>query len=151
TTFAPFLLWAGVLSMVHAGCAALLQLDGRRLVGWLAMAGGAFALAGFAAGVSAEGRAPAGAVAWFVVAHAAACAMLLAVVAAFEARRGPMRLGAMGGVGRAMPLWAVAAVVAALAVIAAPATAGFPAQLELLAGIAGAPVAGRGWLMAIVV
>jgi multicomponent Na+:H+ antiporter subunit D len=127
TRLASVLLWAGAAAVVAGGVLALRQRDGRRLLAYSSVSHVGYIALGLGLGnVSAQVGAY-----LHILAHALAkAALFVAVGAAAAAGRGT----GLGAIGRAAPVTAASAVVAALSLVGVPPTAGFFSKWYLLRG-----------------
>jgi multicomponent Na+:H+ antiporter subunit D len=127
TRLAGVLLWAGAAAVVVGGVLALRQRDGRRLLAYSSVSHAGYIALGLGLGnVSAQVGAY-----LHILAHALAKAALFVAVGAAAATGRGTRVGAIG---RAAPLTAASAVVAALTLVGVPPSGGFFSKWYLLRG-----------------
>jgi multicomponent Na+:H+ antiporter subunit D len=124
---ADVLLWAGAAAVVAGGVLALRQRDARRLLAYSSVSHVGYIALGLGLG---NAGAQVGAY-LHMLAHALAkAALFVAVGAAAAAGRGT----GLGAIGRATPVTAASAVVAALSLVGVPPSAGFFSKWYLLRG-----------------
>jgi len=122
---------ASLLTAVHGAGMALVQMDPRRVLGWLFLSQSALILVGLG---SQAAIAQAGGLAMWMSSGLALAGFGM-TIAALEARRGPLSLREFAGGYERKPLLAVCFLVLGLASVGFPGTLGFVAQEALVHGV----------------
>lgn len=138
---APTLAWLGVIGVVYGSLMALAQTDLKRLIAYSSVAHLGLVVTGIFAGLTtatpvAEGhaRALSGSV-FQMLAHGLSTGALFFLVGCIYDRRHTKAIAALGGLARSAPCMATCFVVATLASIAVPGTAGFVGEVLILFGV----------------
>jgi NADH-quinone oxidoreductase subunit M len=140
---APVMAWLGVIGVVYGALMALAQSDLKRLIAYSSVSHLGLVVAGIFAGLTAapgayvadgHGRALAGAV-FQMIAHGLSTGALFFLVGCIYDRRHTKLIEKLGGLAKPAPVLATAFVLATLASVALPGTAGFVGELLLLLGI----------------
>ncbi|MCW8137560.1 MAG: NADH-quinone oxidoreductase subunit M [Planctomycetota bacterium] len=140
---APLLAWLGAGGVVYGALMALAQSDLKRLIAYSSVSHLGLVVAGLFAGLTAapehyhqagHARAMAGAV-FQMIAHGLSTGALFYLVGAIYERRHTKLIGKLGGLARPAPVLATCFVMATLASIALPGTAGFVGEFLILLGV----------------
>lgn len=140
---APLLAWLGAAGVVYGAFMALAQADLKRLIAYSSVSHLGLVVAGLFAGLTvapdvyrADGhaRALAGSV-FQMIAHGLSTGALFFLVGAIYDRRHTKLIEKLGGLARPAPVLATCFVMATLASVALPGTAGFVGEFLILLGI----------------
>ena len=139
-TLAGLLTWLGALGVVYGAFMALAQADLKRLITYSSVSHLGLVVTGLFVGLTAvdlpgpgHGRAVAGAI-YQMVAHGLSTGALFFLVGSIYDRRHTKLIEKLGGLARPAPLLATCFVMATLASIALPGTAGFVGEILILVG-----------------
>jgi NADH-quinone oxidoreductase subunit M len=140
---APVMAWLGVIGVVYGSLMALAQTDLKRLIAYSSVAHLGLVVTAIFAGVRqlapGEGnhghvQALSGAV-FQMIAHGLSTGALFFLVGCIYDRRHTKAIAALGGLARPAPVMATAFVMATMASVAVPGTAGFVGELLILLGV----------------
>ena len=115
----------GAIGIVYGALLALAQSDLKRLVAYSSVSHMGFVLVAVATGTALG----AGAALLVMVSHGLVSALLFLLVGTMYDRTHTRTIADLGGLGRAVPVWSVAFVFAALASLGLPGLSGFPGEL----------------------
>lgn len=141
TALAPTFAWLGVVGVIYGSLMALAQTDLKRLIAYSSVAHLGLVVTGIFAGLSAatpvaggHTRALAGSV-FQMIAHGLSTGALFFLVGCIYDRRHTKAIAALGGLARPAPVMATCFVLATLASVAVPGTAGFVGEVLILFGV----------------
>lgn len=130
--WSPWLMVLGVVGVLYGAFAAFAQREARRLLAYSSLSHLSLVFLGVLA-LDATARAGATLQMW---SHGVFTAALFLLIGMLEARlRAPVDLRRLGGLARAMPAFAGALSLVALAALGLPGLAGFPGELLILVGL----------------
>jgi NADH-quinone oxidoreductase subunit M len=137
---APIIGWLGAAGVVYGALMALAQTDLKRLIAYSSVSHLGLVVAGLFAGLTADtmvpgghARAMAGAV-FQMIAHGLSTGALFFLVGCIYDRRHTKAIDKLSGLARPAPMLATAFVMATMASIAVPGTAGFVGEILILLG-----------------